>query len=342
MADDIIQETIRQFRRGDDLSSAAAPIVFDAIITEPSENHLNELLLAWNDKGISQDELFSLALIMRSRMKRISSRYESFIDAVGTGGSLAKTFNVSTAAAFVIAGADVAVAKHGNRAASSKTGSADVLTELGVQADIEPDMVEYCLNNIGICFMFAPRFHSLSPILAAARRRIGRPTIFNCLGPLCNPAEAPHQLVGAWNLSVARSIANALARLGTKRSWVVHAQDGLDEISSTEPTRVFEICCDKITENEMSPSDFGVKIKSTDAISKADSPQQSAAIVRAVLNNDAQEESSETLVAINAAAGIYLANATGSLAEAFSLAIESIRSGNALEKLTLLTAATNK
>src|SRR5205085_11522163 len=159
----------------------------DALLAETDEGLISDVLYEWESKNVTEDELFSLALILRKRMTRISTHHGRFVDAVGTGGSRAKTFNVSTAAAFVIAGAGVPVAKHGNRAATSNSGSADVLAELGIKADIEPLDAEKCLNKLGICFMFAPKFHSLSPVLAKVRRALDRPTIFNNLGPLCNP-----------------------------------------------------------------------------------------------------------------------------------------------------------
>jgi len=337
-----LQETVSGFRAGNDLAEETATLFFDALIAETNEDKLVELFQAWNKKGIAEDEIFSIGSIMRSRMKRIASKHETFIDAVGTGGSRAKTFNVSTAATFVIAGADVPVAKHGNRAASSKTGSADVLTELGVRVDIEPETSEQCLNELGLCFMFAPKFHSLSPTLASARRRLIRePTIFNCVGPLCNPANAPHQLIGAWDRSAARKMANVLARLGTKRSWVVHGEDGLDEISLGR-TFVYEVCCDNVNEFELNPDDFGLNVFVAGGLPKAETSAISATIIRDVLNNDRAGEAAEHLVAVNAAAAIHLSGAAGSLTDGFASAVESIRSENALRKLTGLSAATNQ
>jgi len=343
MSVDILQETVSGFRAGNDLAEETAALFFEALIAETNEDKLIELFRTWNKKGITEGEIYSIASIMRSRMKRIASDHETFIDAVGTGGSRAKTFNVSTAATFVIAGAGVPVAKHGNRAASSKTGSADVLSELGVRVDVEPETSEHCLNELGLCFMFAPKFHSLSPALARARRRmIGEPTIFNCVGPLCNPAGAPHQLIGAWNLEAAKKMANVLARLGTKRSWVVHGEDGLDEISLSGRTFVYEVCCDNVNEFELSPDDFGLNLIVPGTLPKAETSSVSAAMIRDVLNNDRAGDAAEQLVAVNAAAAIHLFGAAGSLTDDLAAAVESIRSGNALRKLTALLAATNQ
>jgi anthranilate phosphoribosyltransferase len=241
----------------------------------------------------------------------------------------------------VIAGAGVPVAKHGNTAASSKSGSADVLSELGVKVDVEPPAAEECLNQIGICFMFAPKFHSLSLPLAAARRRFGKPTIFNCLGPLCNPASAPHQLIGSWDKDVARSIANALSRLGTKRSWVVHGTDGLDEITLAGTTTVFEVCCSSLREFQLSPEDFG-SVRRVADIPKVGTAVESADVVKRVLGNGLPEHGAEDLVVVNAAAGIYISGMVDSLSDAATLARESIRNGRAQTKLSELGAATNR
>jgi len=195
----ILHHYLAEFGEGRDLSPTDLERFFDALLGETDKSLLSEILIRWETKGASEDELFGLASLMRNRMKRIRSNADVVVDIVGTGGSRAKTFNVSTAAAFVIAGAGLTVAKHGNRAATSNAGSTDVLEILGVNADISPEQTENCLRELGICFMFAPRFHSLSPTLAAVRRKLCRPTVFNNLGPLCNPAGATHQIVGVWN-----------------------------------------------------------------------------------------------------------------------------------------------
>jgi anthranilate phosphoribosyltransferase len=340
---EILQETLIEFRAGRDLNADIAATLFDALVTETTEDTLVELFRTWNSKGISEGEIFAFASIMRERMRRITPKSEIFIDAVGTGGSRAKTFNVSTAATFVIAGAEVPIAKHGNRAASSKTGSADVLSELGVRVDVEPEVSEKCINELGLCFMFAPKFHSLSPALANARRRLlGEPTIFNCVGPLCNPAGAPHQLIGAWDREIARKMANVLARLGTKKSWVVHGDDGLDEITLSGRTFVYEICRDNVREFEIDPRDLGLELVDVDSLPRASTSSESAELIRAVLENNNTNNAAETLVVINAAAAIFLAGAADSLKDAFAAATESIRSDSASKKLKALAAMTNK
>jgi len=339
MVDNILRDTFFEFERGNDLTAEAAEPFLDALIAETNVEALLTIFGAWSQKGISEDEIFYLVSIMRSRMTRIKSAHETFVDAVGTGGSPAKPFNVSTAAAFVIAGSGTAVAKHGNRSSSSITGSGDVLSELGVRLDNDPVVAERSLNEIGICYMFAPRFHSLSPTLAIARRAFGKPTIFNCLGPLCNPAGAPHQLIGAWNAYIARIMANALARLGTRLSWVVNASENLDEISLYDKTKVFEVASGSVESFDVTLNDFGIT-EPSELIAVVRSPAESAALVRNILQNNVRDESTEMLVAINAAAGIHLSGAAASLRDGFEMAVESIRHGNAMNKLDLLASAT--
>ena len=210
----VLHHYVEEFRSGRNLATDDAETFFDCLIAETDESLIAKLLTGWDAKGTTEDELFTLASIMRLRMKRIESRNQPLVDIVGTGGSRAKTFNVSTAAAFVVAGAGVSVAKHGNRAATSSSGSADVLDLLGVNMDVSPETAERCIDKHGICFMFAPRFHSLSPTLAKVRREFGRPTIFNNLGPLCNPAGASHQLIGVWEKGLLEKTAKVLQRLG--------------------------------------------------------------------------------------------------------------------------------
>jgi len=185
-------------------------------------------------KGESVEELTGIASAMRSRAVPLKARHERFLDTAGTGSSCAKTFNVSTAVAFVIAGAGLPVAKHGNRAVTSRSGSSDVLTALGVGVSASPEVSQKCLNDLGVCFMFAPLYHGTTARVAAIRRELGVRTVFNLLGPLTNPAGAPYQLVGVCNAELVEPIAQTLAALGTQRAWVVHGLDGLDEVTLAE------------------------------------------------------------------------------------------------------------
>jgi anthranilate phosphoribosyltransferase len=278
---------------------------------------------------------------MRERAVKVNSTHETFVDIVGTGGSSAKIFNVSTAAAFVIAGANVPVAKHGNRAATSNCGSADVLAELGVNPAVEAGTAEKCLNEISICFMFAPKFHALSPILGKVRRNLGVPTIFNNLGPLCNPANAPHQIIGVWNVNLLKKTANVLARLGTKKSWIVHGGDGLDEITLGGKTFVAEISGGAVQTFTISPADFGLEGVAAMSFPKC-SPSESAQLISDILKNESNDEKARNIILINAAAAIFVAGKAPDLRAAFETAKESLTNGKALEKLRKLIEYTNQ
>lgn len=320
---------------GQDIGAADAESFFDQLIASTDEDLLAELFHAWDRKGISEDDIFHIARIMRERCTKIRAEHDTVIDIVGTGGSSGKTFNVSTAAAFVVAGAGVPVAKHGNRAATSSTGSADVLGALGIKPDIEPADAERCLRDFGICFMFAPKFHRLSPTLAKVRRGLGFPTIFNCVGPLCNPAGVPFQLIGVWDSRLVTVIARGLCRLGTRRSWVVHGEGGLDEISGASTTFVAEASAEDVATFELFENGDGVSPGGF----IARSPDESAKIIRGVLSGELAGSFAEELVVINAAAGLVIAGRSYDLAEGRSLAIESIRRGDALQKLKSLMEA---
>jgi len=326
---------------GNDLPETDAVVLLDSLIGSTDDVILAEIFRAWNDKEIAEDEIYSIAKIMRGRMRGVRSSHKTFVDIVGTGGSKAKTFNVSTAAAFVVAGGGVPVAKHGNKAATSNSGSADVLSELGIEPTADAATAERCLNEIGICFMFAPNFHRLSPTLGKVRRSLGFPTIFNCVGPLCNPASAPHQLIGVWDRELLPKMANALRRLGTKKSWILHAESGLDEISLDGPTFVAEVADGTVRYFQITPEDFGVAINIIDHLRTNDAVS-SAFIVRDVLSGIMTATSAESIVAINAAAAMYICEAANSLKTGFEMSIESIRTGNAENKLNQLADAVRK
>lgn len=334
----ILARTTEAFADGLDLGPADAERLFDAMIAATDEEMLGGLFRAWNAKGIAAEEIFAVAEIMRERCTRISFHHGSFVDIVGTGGSKAKTFNVSTAAAFVVAGAGVAVAKHGNKAATSNSGSADVLSELGVEYAVDAKTAERNLNEIGICFMFAPNFHRLSPTLALVRRGLGFPTVFNCVGPLCNPASAPHQVIGVWDGEMVGRIAAALARLGTQGSLVVHGDDGLDEITIAGETTAAAVSDGNTNFAKLTPAAFGIAKRQIDECRVA-SARESAEIVRLVLKNEARDSAAEELVLINAAAALRTCKAAATNDEAMSQARASLRSGEAFGKLRSLTEA---
>lgn len=333
----ILTKTLETFRTGRDIDSGDAEALLDALIVERNETLLSDVFHAWDHKGIAEGEIYSIAKIMRDRCEKVNSRRTTFVDIVGTGGSRAKTFNVSTAAAFVVAGAGIPVAKHGNRAATSNSGSADVLSELGIEPAVDAATTERCLNEIGICFMFAPNFHRLSPTLGKVRRRLGFPTIFNCVGPLCNPASAPHQLIGVWSKEMVPKMAAALACLGTKRSWVVHGEYGLDEVSLDGTTLVAEVQNGSARTFEISPAGLSIEAQPLD-LCRAGSAVESAALIRDVLAGR-ENSAARSMVLLNAAAAIYLSGRVNDLSAGAAVAATSLESGAALAKLEALAEA---
>src|SRR5690349_23199011 len=224
-----LSDFLARLVRREDLSREAAFELLEALLdAEATDAQISGALVALAAKGETVDELTGMAEGLRSRAIRVISKHECFIDTAGTGSSRAKTFNISTAAAFVIAAAGLPVAKHGNRAASSTSGSADVLRALGVNVSALPSVSETALNEIGICFMFAPLYHGATARVAGIRKQLGVRTTFNLLGPLSNPAAAPRQIIGVWERGLVPRMAEALALLGTERAWVFHGEDGLD------------------------------------------------------------------------------------------------------------------
>ncbi|HUF03036.1 MAG TPA: anthranilate phosphoribosyltransferase [Aridibacter sp.] len=323
-----------------DLTAEESARLFDLMRSERDTEVLASILRSWMEKGYTSVEIASCAGILRREVKHVKSLHEIFIDVVGTGGSRRKTFNISTAAAFVAAGAGLPVAKHGNRAASSRTGSADVLSELGVSLSAKAALASKCLNKHGICFMFAPHFHNLTKEIAEARKKVGLPTIFNLLGPVANPAGAPFQLIGIWEGEKAEAYGDAVSRLGTKRTWIVHGSDGLDEITLSGPTRVTEVTDLGIDRFEISPSDFGLKEASIDNL-RSRTAEESADIVLKVLNS-CDDGPARKLVAMNAGTALFIAGHAESLKEGFYMAEESIDSGVALDKLRNLSEETSR
>ena len=307
---------------------------------EATDSQIGAALVALAIKGETITELAGMATAMRSRAVRICSQHERFIDTAGTGSSNAKTFNVSTAAAFVIAGAGLPVAKHGNRAASSRTGSADVLLSLGVNVGVAPEISEQCLNELGICFMFAPLYHGTTARVAGIRRELGVRTVFNLLGPLTNPAGAPHQVVGVWHESMLQPLAHTLAALGTKRSWVVHGLDGLDEITLANRTLVAEATNEGVRTFEIGPEDFGLEPASLATLRGGD-PDDSARTIHEVISGK-RRDAARDLIVINAAAALFVGGAAANLEEARCRAEQSIDEGRAQTKLDELIRATNQ
>ena len=334
-----LPEFLGRLMRREDLSRAEAGRLLESLLNgEASDAQIAAALVALKLKGETTDELAGLAEAMRERALRITSRHDVFIDTAGTGSSCVKTFNVSTAAAFVIAGAGLAVAKHGNRAASSRCGSADVLGALGVNVSISPEVSERCLNENGICFMFAPLYHSATARVAAIRRELGTQTTFNLLGPLTNPARARRQIIGVSSRDNLDRLAGALALLGTERAWVVHGTDGLDEITVTDKTWVAEARDGQVRRFEIQPEDFGIARTSFGNLTSGDA-KENAAIIRGVLSG-ARRDEARTLVLVNAAAALVVGGVAEKLSDGMRRAEQSIESGAADMKLQELIRAT--
>jgi anthranilate phosphoribosyltransferase len=340
-SDTALRTFLVRFMRGENLSFAESADFFKSLTDETAnQSQIAGALIALAAKGETFEELAGMAKVMRENSVKITSRQKNFIDTAGTGSSLLKTFNVSTAAAFVIAGAGLSVAKHGNRAVTSKTGSADVLTELGVKAASEAKVAEKCLNGAGICFMFAPKFHPILRRVGDIRRSLGVRTSLNLLGPLSNPANAPKQIVGVWHKSLVEPMAKALSLLGIEKAWVVHGSDGLDEITLSGETHIAEVQKDKISIFNLSPEDFGLKRGKINQL-QADSPAESAKIIREVLSGKRRDEA-RNLVVINAAAALVIGGIAKEPIHAARLAEQSIDSNSASIKLERLVQTTNK
>ncbi len=340
MSNHRLTEFLSRLVRREDLNREEAGQLLDALLDpEATDAQIAAALVALAAKGETVEELTGLVQGLRSRAVRVNSRHSCFIDTAGTGSSPAKTFNISTAAAFVIAGAGLPVAKHGNRAASSKSGSADLLTALGVNVSAIPSVSESSLNEIGICFMFAPLYHGATARVAGIRRQLGIHTTFNLLGPLSNPAGAPRQIIGVFRKDLAKRMANVLAALGTERAWVVHGEDGLDEITLAGKTHVAEAHDGKVTTFEISPAEFGFEPAALDHLRGGDT-EANARIVRDVLDGSRQDEA-RALVIMTAAAALMLGGSARDLRDGAALAAQAIDSGVAQSKLRMLIETTN-
>lgn len=331
---------LARLMRGEDLSRAEAAGLLDALLEgAATDAQIGAALIALAAKGETVDELAGMAAAMRGRAVRIRTSHARFIDTAGTGSSRAKTFNVSTAAAFVIAGAGLPVAKHGSRAATSRSGSADVLAALGVEVAAAPAVSEACLERIGLCFMFAPLYHGATARVAGIRRELGVHTTFNLLGPLTNPAAAPRQIIGVWHPSLVEKMARVLAALGTERAWVVHGADGLDEVTLAGTTLVGEAAGGEVRVFNIAPEDFGLERSPLDDLRGGDAAANGS-IIRAVLTGE-RRDAARSLVVANAAAALLVGGAAEDLTSAARLAQESLDTGAALEKLEQLVTATN-
>jgi anthranilate phosphoribosyltransferase len=339
----VMQTLTEKAEAGAHLTRQEAEAAMEEILSgSAAEDSIVALLSALRAKGETIEELVGFARAMRRHATPIfsdaSRTDELLVDTCGTGGDVSGTFNISTAAAFVAAGAGVRVAKHGNRSISSKCGSADVLEALGIALDVTPERVGAAVHEIGIGFLFAPALHKAMRHAMPARRRLGR-TAFNLLGPLTNPAGARAQIAGVFSADVVEKVASVLAELGVERAFVVHGAGGLDEISLAGETKIGDVRGSKVRVYQVTPEDFGLGRAPLSAISGGDAAHN-AEILRAILAGEPGPR--RDIVIANAAAALVAAGRAGHFLEGARVAAESIDSGEALKKLEALIAFTSK
>jgi anthranilate phosphoribosyltransferase len=329
-----IQDAVARVQGRIDLSEAEMVAVMSLIMEgQVDDSELADFLTALTKKGESIGEIVGAARVMRQKAEALKISSDNIVDTCGTGGDGGTTFNISTASAFVVAGAGITVAKHGNRAVSSRSGSADVLKCLGVNIEADKAVVEKCVEQAGIGFLFAPLMHGAMKYAAPVRKKLGFRTIFNLLGPLTNPAHAHAQVIGVFDRKWVVPIAHVLKDLGSRQAFVVHGEDGLDEFSLMDETFVAELADGKIREYFVSPEEFGLKRCSPEQV-QGGSPEENAAIIKAVLDGDAGPKMD--IVLLNASAAICAGGKAGSIKDGLEVARKSITSGSAKEKLLKL------
>ncbi len=332
-----IQDAIAKLIEGEDLTREETVGAMDRIMSgDATDAQIGAFLVALRLKEETVEEIAGAAEVMCQKATRIDTRHEVVVDTCGTGGDHSGTFNISTAAAFVVSGAGLCVAKHGNRAISSLCGSADVLKALGVNIEASPETVGRCLDEVGIGFLFAPALHGAMKYAIGPRRELGIRTIFNVLGPLTNPARARRQVVGVYSGGLTEPLAEVLGRLGAERAFVVHGSDGLDEITLTGATRVSELRDGSASTYEITPEDFGFSRADAGDLKGGDA-KTNAEIVRSVLSGEPGAR--RDIVLLNAAAGIVAGGLAGDMSGGVEAARQAVDSGRAMEKLEGLRTA---
>jgi anthranilate phosphoribosyltransferase len=328
----------------------ARDVMAEVLRGEATNAQIGALLVALHMKGETVEEIVGFAQAIRSAATPLLTEEgdavdvsgtgrDALVDTCGTGGDTSGTFNISTAVAFVTAGAGVRVAKHGNRGITSKCGSADVMEALGVNINLPTARLAACLRATGIAFLFAPAMHSAMKYVQPARRELHLRTVFNLLGPLTNPARASAQVVGVYSADLVEKLAEALSELGLRRAFVVHGRDGLDEITISGPTKVAEVRDGHVRSYEVTPEEFGLKSAPLEAIAGGDAAQN-AAIIRAVL--EGERSARRDIVVLNAAAALVAAAHANHIGEAVPLAAYAIDCGHARQRLQLLVEFTNR
>ena len=334
-----MKQFLKKLAQGETLTVEQAREAFELIMTgQASEAQIGALLMGIAQRGPTVDEITGAAMAMREKCIKIDAPPDS-IDTCGTGGDGSHTFNISTCAALIAAGASAHIAKHGNRSATSRSGSAEVLAELGVNIEAPPAVVSRCISEVGVGFMFAPKLHPAMKHAVGPRRQLGIVTIFNVLGPLTNPAGARRQLLGVFDGKYTQLLAEVLRNLGSQRVMIVHGTDGLDEISTIGPTQISELRDGQIQTYQLRPEQFGLR-RATLADLQVEGPQQSAAAVREIL--EGKPGPKRDIALLNAAAALYVAGIAENLSHGLEAAAKAIDSGRAAQVLEELVRLSNE
>ncbi|WP_019604453.1 anthranilate phosphoribosyltransferase [Teredinibacter turnerae] len=338
-----IQQALARVVAGSDLSQDEMVEVMTAVMSgQATPAQIGGFLVALRMKSESLDEITGAAMVMRELATKVEVSANNLVDTCGTGGDGANLFNVSTAAAFVVAAAGGHVAKHGNRSVSSSTGSADVLEAAGVNLSAAPDVVARAIENVGVGFMFAPAHHSAMKHAIGPRKELALRTIFNMLGPMTNPAGVKRQVIGVFTSALCRPMAEVLGRLGSEHVMIVCSDDGLDELSIAAPSHVAELKNGVVTEYKVDPADYGFSHSDLSGLSVS-SAEESLGLIRGAFKGDTSELSQKAaaIIAINAGAAIYVAGLAGSMKDGVAMAEDALSSGLAAEKLKELIEFTN-
>ena len=334
----MIKQAIQNLIEGNALSREEAYAALTDIMSgNATDAQIGAFLTALRIQGETPEVIAGAAQAMREKLTPVKSPSDITVDIVGTGGDCAHTFNISTAAAFVVAGAGVTVAKHGNRGVSSKCGSANVLDELGVDLTATVESMEKCLNEVGIAFLFAPSLHPAMKYAIGPRKELGVRTLFNILGPICNPASAKYGVIGVFSAELAAELATALSQLSMKHLFVVHGDDGLDEITTTTTTQIWEVKDGAVNYFVLKPEDLGLPLVKTEDLVGGE-PAENAAIIRALFAGEKGPK--RDILLLNSAAALVTAGKAADLKEGLAVAAESIDSGAAAEKLEQLAQTT--
>jgi len=337
----MINDAISKLVERVDLEENEVSLIIEQMMNgELTDSQIAAFLVALRIKGETIQEITGASKVMVDKAVRINHSYDNVVDLCGTGGDNHGTFNISTAASFVVAGAGIPVAKHGNRSVSSPVGSADVLEELGVNINLDSSQAEKCLEKVGITFLFAPVYHPAMKNVAVPRKEIGIRTIFNLLGPILNPALVKHQVMGVYAEFLLEPIAKVLRNLGSEHALVVHGSDSMDEITVTGTTSVAELKDGIVKTYQLDPTKLGFKKRKLEEILGGKNSRENADLILSVLKGDDQDARRD-ITLINAAAGIFVSNKVSEFSDAVKLAVESIDSGKAMKKLEELVEFTN-